>query len=345
MKANFLLILALPILLLMGFFLGRWQPPITSRLPSSDVGPVPGKSAYVPSPAALPIRNGIDPKVADQYWEKWHFVSSRFRTDNRQIRIVYANDIAWDAMLKHSPVYPDGAMFAKAIFESSIDPTFPSSVVPKAYTELELMKKDAKNLGNNGGWAYAVYEYEKTTQELRKEDPHNPRELMQTCISCHAIVKSRDYVFSQPAFLQWHRFDQTLENPLFKEGFQERTFNSLAPKEKEILRRQGNGPFPVVKVFKVPALLWGQRFALHSLARFTREEGVPYLMLGENPFTYLLTVPLKKNRNGSDKSVEMAKEEQCLGFSMTTHDDRKLERYGQICRELLHEAGLRPVPQ
>jgi len=263
------------------------------RKPANQEEAAGKRSSFIPSPTELPVMNGIDPKVADRFWEKWHFVTTRFRQDNLETRIVYANSIAWKAMIKRSPTYPDGAMFAKAVFDTALDHAFPSSSGPKIYRELELMKKDSIAYPDTDGWGYAVYEYKEYPQELRQDLVKEPKTLMQTCHSCHSVVKNRDFVFSMPAFLQWHLFDPQLEAPLLKSSFVAVSSENLSEFENAVVTRHGGSKFRKIMVFAVPSFLWGQRLAVHSLAKFSREEGVPFLMRGQTPLTFLITLPMK----------------------------------------------------
>src|SRR5262245_31783649 len=58
----------------------------------------------------------INPDLYADFWKKWHFVAVRWREDTREIRLTYANDLAWKVLAEQGSEYPTGAMFGKLVY-------------------------------------------------------------------------------------------------------------------------------------------------------------------------------------------------------------------------------------
>ena len=125
----------------------------------------------------------------------WHLVTVRYREDSGELRFTYANDIAWDAMKKMIPSYPDGAIFGKVGIKTETDPAFTSSKVPSGAKRFQLMVKDHVKYKDTNGWGYALFDGQ---GYLFDEDP---KTSTQSCVACHRIVPQSDFVFSRPASL------------------------------------------------------------------------------------------------------------------------------------------------
>ncbi len=152
-----------------------------------DDSALPGALTALPDLKKADRYGGIDPKLADRFWERWTLVTVRFRSDNNEQRFVYANPIAQQAFVSGARTFPKGAMLAKIAFASVSDPAFPASKQPIGVTRVQLMQKD------DTAWRYAIYPASMRGAEEQA--------VVAACDACHAIVRDRDSVFSVPAFL------------------------------------------------------------------------------------------------------------------------------------------------
>ena len=139
--------------------------------------------------------NGIYFENYRDFATKWHLVTVRFRQDSGELRLTYANDLAFKAMKSLKPSYPDGAMFGKVAFTTENDPSFQSSKMPSATKRFQLMLKDRKKYQGSDGWGYALFDND---GQLFNEDVQKKTE---SCVACHRLVPERDYVFSRPVSL------------------------------------------------------------------------------------------------------------------------------------------------
>ncbi len=140
------------------------------------------------SPAEM---NGIKFSEHRDFSQKWKLVTVRYREDSKELRLTYANDIAFKAMKGLKPDYPDGAKFGKVAFMTEEDPAFPSSKIPTSTRRFQIMVKNRKLYGSTNNWGYALFD-EKGV--LFKEDI---KEKTEACAACHQLVPERDYVFSR----------------------------------------------------------------------------------------------------------------------------------------------------
>lgn len=140
------------------------------------------------SPAEM---NGIKFSEHKDFSSKWKLVTVRYREDSKELRLTYANDIAFKAMKDLKPNYPDGAKFGKVAFMTEEDPAFPSSKIPTSTRRFQLMVKNRKLYGSTNNWGYALFD-EKGV--LFKEDI---KEKTEACAACHQLVPERDFVFSR----------------------------------------------------------------------------------------------------------------------------------------------------
>jgi hypothetical protein len=138
--------------------------------------------------------NGYFLKDYAGFWKDpdWHFVTVRFRKDTGEMRLTYANDLAWKALKAGGKEYPDGAVFGKVGLMTAEDPSFTSSAVPKGARRYQLMVRDAKKWKDTNGWGYALFD---GTGKAIAEDQDI---ASQACYACHALVPERGEVFSEP---------------------------------------------------------------------------------------------------------------------------------------------------
>lgn len=199
------------------------------------------ESAASSTPAVM---NDIKFDDYKEFTKKWHLVTVRYRKDSNEMRITYANDIAWKEMQKLKPNYPDGAVFGKVGLTTEEDPAFISSEVPSGAKRFQLMVRNQKKYKSTQGWGYALFDEK---GQLYNEDM---KVKTAACAACHSVVPERDYVFSRPMnvdfgsqFPNQERSDNL--TPRFK--FESKTVASLgknlaskiAPDIKTILSLEG----------------------------------------------------------------------------------------------------------
>jgi hypothetical protein len=63
--------------------------------------------------------------------------------------------------------------------------------VPDVFTQAFVMEKDNKRFPKGGGWGYAVFNYEATSDQFTPD----PKSLSDCGHSCHTAVKAKDYIF------------------------------------------------------------------------------------------------------------------------------------------------------
>ncbi|MFZ3229207.1 MAG: cytochrome P460 family protein [Pseudobdellovibrio sp.] len=121
----------------------------------------------------------------------WKLVTVRYRQDSHEMRITYANTIAWNSMKTGSTNFPEGSVFAKVGFKSGVDPAFSSSIVPSGARRFQLMVKDSKKYPETDGWGYALFQ---SNGELFEGDV---KSVTTACHTCHKLVPERNFIFSE----------------------------------------------------------------------------------------------------------------------------------------------------
>lgn len=138
------------------------------------------------------VMNGISFKKYAGFEKDWKLVTVRYRNDNREMRFVYANPIAWKAMSKKMKVYPEGSIFAKVAYLAQPDPAFESSLAPSEGRRFQFMVKNSRKYKEHNGWGYALF------NSYGEVNPEPVDQQVNACAACHNIVPERDYVFSYP---------------------------------------------------------------------------------------------------------------------------------------------------
>ncbi len=137
--------------------------------------------------------NGI---ALPQDFASWQLVAPSYRTDNGTIRTILGNKAAQEAILsgKVNP-WPDGVILAKIVWKAQVSPDWQGAIIPTDFVHVEFMVKDSKLYRETGGWDFAGW-VGKDLEPYGKD-----RSFVEECFACHQPVKSRDYVFTKPAFL------------------------------------------------------------------------------------------------------------------------------------------------
>jgi hypothetical protein len=139
--------------------------------------------------------NHISFKTYREFPQRWKLVTIRFRKDTGEMRLTYANELAYKTLAEGAINYPDGAVFGKLGINSGADPQFTSSIVPSGIRRFQIMVKDKKKYPSTNGWGYALFDPD------GKTFPEDPVATQNACYACHTIVENRGDVFSQPLHL------------------------------------------------------------------------------------------------------------------------------------------------
>jgi len=127
-------------------------------------------------------------------YEDWSVVSSA-RTDE-VLKVIVANP----AMIKaykagvpaNSQTFPDGSMIVKLQSKPKKSTEAPFAVdVPDVFKQAFVMEKDSKRFPENGGWGYAVFNYDAASDKFTAD----PKSLSDCGNTCHTAVKAKDYIF------------------------------------------------------------------------------------------------------------------------------------------------------
>ncbi len=140
-----------------------------------------------------------DIKFSDykDFTKTWHLITVRYRTDSKELRFTYANDLAWKQMNSSQPIYSDGAVFAKVGMITEKDPAFSSSEVPSGTKRFQYMVRNEKKYKATNGWGYALFD---DKGNIFNEDI---KQKTLACAACHNMVPERNYVFSRPMNLNF----------------------------------------------------------------------------------------------------------------------------------------------
>jgi hypothetical protein len=97
--------------------------------------------------------------------------------------------------------FPDGARMAKVHWNPKIQDTYPGQPkVPGTQHDVDFMVKDSKRFADSGGWGWAAFEYDPTSDTFRPANTTDspPQEHDAKCgFACHTVVQNRDYVFTE----------------------------------------------------------------------------------------------------------------------------------------------------
>jgi len=96
--------------------------------------------------------------------------------------------------------FPDGAKMAKIHWTAKKNETAPGQpLVPGSLHDVDFMVKDSKRFADSGGWGYAAFEYDASTDTFSPGTTADqpPQGNDAKCgAACHTIAKQQDYVFT-----------------------------------------------------------------------------------------------------------------------------------------------------
>ena len=134
-------------------------------------------------------------------YESWQVVS--ISEDGGRIAAIVANPVMIKAYQQGIPgngkPFPDGSKMAKIHWTPTKMETFPAATVPGTQHDVDFMVKDSNRFADSGGWGWATFDYDAATKTFTPgtlaDKP--PQGHDAKCgFTCHAIVKTRDYVFT-----------------------------------------------------------------------------------------------------------------------------------------------------
>ena len=272
----------------------------------------------LPDLRSMPDLNGLDPAVADRFWDRWHMVTVRYRTDNTEQRFVYANDIAWKAYLQHQKVFPEGSMLAKIAFKTEDDRLFPVSREPAHWTRIQLMKKNSQGFEKFGGWQYSLYVPEKIARPT-----FDPKEVV-ACHACHIAATSRDYIFSKPAFIPNDWIDDPQSS--FADRFVEKPRAELGEKALGILKSAGREfQFTRARFLEMPLFSGSLSESTPTIAKSVARYHVAYVLSDVDGKYLLAVVPEIRQREGCVNSVRV------FHYEVRQAAPKPVNRSGTLC--------------
>jgi hypothetical protein len=120
------------------------------------------------------------------------------------ISVILGNRPMIDAYRAGAPgngkPFPDGARMAKIHWNPKKNEAYPGTpTVPGTQHDVDFMVKDSKRFADSGGWGYAEFEYEASSDTFRSGGANDspPQGNDAKCgFACHTLVKTRDYVFT-----------------------------------------------------------------------------------------------------------------------------------------------------
>ena len=127
-------------------------------------------------------------------YEDWADVSSA-RTDEI-LKVIVANPKMIKAYKAGIPgngqPFPEGSMIVKLQWKHKKSTEAPFVVdVPDVFKEAFVMEKDSKRFAKSGGWGYAVFNYDATSDKFTPD----AKSLSDCGFACHTPVKAKDYIF------------------------------------------------------------------------------------------------------------------------------------------------------
>jgi Cytochrome P460 len=130
-------------------------------------------------------------------YRDWRLISvAHEEGDLNDLRAILGNDVAIEAYREGKLPFPDGTIIARFAWDyvpleesSKAFGRLQSFVAGPPKNGVQFMVKDSRKYAATGGWGFAHFDNGKPAEEA----VHN------TCFSCHAIVKARDFVFNRYA--------------------------------------------------------------------------------------------------------------------------------------------------
>ena len=147
---------------------------------------------------SLPALNASDNTPSSSHgisypegWQDWAAIAVSHRTDNNTLRVILGNKTAVEAARSgETNPWPDGAVLGKVVWKDTELENWKAAIAPGEFVHAEFMFKDSGKYSETYGWGWARW-------VGHEQQPFEKG--MQVCIACHAPVKDRDWVFTDPA--------------------------------------------------------------------------------------------------------------------------------------------------
>jgi hypothetical protein len=137
-------------------------------------------------------------------YEGWQAIS--MSGNQRAVAVILGNPAMIAAYKAGIPAngkpVPDGAKMAKVHWSPKSNAFFPDATVPGALLNVDFMVKDSKRFGADGGWGYAVFDYDAASDSFKPGTLAGkpPQGNDAKCgVACHTKAKDTDYVFTEYA--------------------------------------------------------------------------------------------------------------------------------------------------
>lgn len=168
-------------------------------------------------PALIAIASRLADAASDKYsvtvpgglafadfkgYEDWQTVAVS-QTESA-MAVILANPIMIEAYRSGIPEngkpFPEGSKIAKIHWEPTQSKDSPSpATVPGKLQNVDFIEKDSKRFADSGGWGYAAFNYDPTTDSFSPATAEDtpPQENDAKCgFTCHTIVQGKDYIFT-----------------------------------------------------------------------------------------------------------------------------------------------------
>jgi hypothetical protein len=144
--------------------------------------------------AAAAISEGKLPPA----YRDWRLISvAREEGTLDDIRAVLGNDIAIRAYREGTRPFPDGTIIARLAWSCDASEQnnkafgqAQSFVAGAPKNGVQFMVKDSSKYASTGGWGYSQFDDGK---------PLVDEAMLNSCFTCHALIKDRDFVFTHYA--------------------------------------------------------------------------------------------------------------------------------------------------
>jgi hypothetical protein len=134
-------------------------------------------------------------------FESWPTVAPSYRTDQKEVRTIVANDTMIRAYKSGIPgngkPFPDGSIIVKIGWSERPNPKFPPAMEPDVLKRVEFIIKDSARFPNTSGWGYARFVYDARTSTFT---PYGKdASFGMECYGCHTLVREKDFIFTNYA--------------------------------------------------------------------------------------------------------------------------------------------------
>ena len=136
-------------------------------------------------------------------YEDWAVIS--ISDNGGKFAVIMGNPAMIDAYKSDVPdngkPFPDGAKMAKFHWVPKKQAAYPGQpTVPGVQHDVDFMVKDSKRFADSAGWGWGAFEYDAASKTFTPATlaARPPQGNDAKCgLSCHTVVKTRDYVFTE----------------------------------------------------------------------------------------------------------------------------------------------------